>query len=251
MYIFLTLILVSGCAQMKGGYSAQSSPIKSTENTPGYTLPSTQKTRWIRRDPAPAPKSKAVKGVIILDPGHGGEDYGTHSSGTPKYHEKYLNLSTAKLVQTYLQTFGYTVQMTRTDDTFIALDKRAAFANERAPKLFISIHYNSAPSPEADGIEVFYFRTDEDKTRVNRSKQLAQSILDKVVKNTAARSRGVKHGNYAVIRETKMPAVLIEGGFLTNYAEMEKIKDSAYLKQLSLGIAQGIDSFLAKEQLTR
>jgi len=78
---------------------------------------------------------------------------------------------------------------------------------------------------------------------------LAQSILDKTIKNTQAKSRGVKHGNYAVIRETAMPAVLIEGGFLTNTSEMEKIKSAAYLKSLALGIAQGIQNYLAKENV--
>lgn len=199
--------------------------------------------------PLPLKSFAAGQPIIVIDPGHGGEDYGTHSLGTPKYHEKYLNLSTAQIVRNFLQQFGYKVIMTRTNDTFIPLDKRALFANEQKPTLFVSIHYNSAPSTEAEGIEVFYFQKDENKTRVTKSKQLAQSVLKRTVQNTQANSRGVKHGNYAVIRQTDMPAILIEGGFLTNEGEMERIKTVSYQKSLALGIAQGIQDYLSKQGL--
>jgi len=192
-------------------------------------------------------KPLQARPLIVIDAGHGGEDFGTHSLGVPKFQEKYLNMSTAIIVKNFLEQFGCTVLMTRSDDTFVPLDKRAAFANERNPKLFVSIHYNSAPSKEAEGIEVFYYRSDENKERTAKSKLLAQAISEKTVQNTKAKSRGIKHGNYAVLRETKMAAVLIEGGFLTNASEMDKIKDANYLKNIALGIAQGIQSYLAKE----
>jgi N-acetylmuramoyl-L-alanine amidase len=143
----------------------------------------------------------------------------------------------------------YEVVLTRSDDTFISLDRRASFANEQKPRLFVSIHFNSAPSTDAEGIEVFYYRNEENKPRMNKSKVLAQCILDKTIQNTKAKSRGVKHGNYAVIRETNMPAVLIEGGFLTCTSEMEKIKNASYLKSLAFGIAQGVQDYLAKDIL--
>lgn len=197
----------------------------------------------------PTKKTNNDKIIVMLDAGHGGDDFGTHSLGKPVYHEKYLNLSTTMMVKKILQQFGYEVILTRQDDTFIPLDKRSEFANEQKPRLFVSIHFNSAPSTSAEGIEVFYFRNEEDKLRMNKSKALAQSILDKTLQNTQAKSRGVKHGNYAVIRETKMPAALIEGGFLTNEKEMEKIKNASYVKSLALGIAQGIQDYLAKDVL--
>ena len=151
------------------------------------------------------------------------------------------------MVKNFLQQFGYEVILTRNDDTFIPLDKRSLFANEQKPRLFVSIHYNSAPSKEAEGIEVFYYKNDDDKNRMNKSKTLAQNVLDRTIQNTQAKSRGVKQGNYSVIRETNMPAVLIEGGFLTNSGEMEKIKNATYMKSLALGIAQGIQDYLAKD----
>jgi N-acetylmuramoyl-L-alanine amidase len=197
----------------------------------------------------PLKKRTNAKTVVMLDAGHGGEDFGTHSLSKPRYQEKYLNMSAAMMVKHFLQQFGFEVLMTRSDDTFISLEQRAMLANEQKPRVFVSIHFNSAPSADAEGIEVFYFRNEENKARMNKSKALAQSILDKTIQNTQAKSRGVKHGNYAVIRETTMPAVLIEGGFLTNASEMEKIKNASYLKSLALGIAQGIQEYVGKESV--
>lgn len=182
--------------------------------------------------------------MIVIDPGHGGEDLGTQSLSKPKYLEKHFNLATAKMLKDFLEQKGYSILLTRSDDTFIPLDKRAEFANTRDSKLFVSVHYNSAPSPEAQGIEVFYYRSKDDQDRSAESKILAQNVLKRVIKNTDAKSRGVKHGNLAVIRLTKMPAILIEGGFLTNDEEMQKLKDPSYLKQIAWGIAQGIDDYI-------
>jgi len=184
------------------------------------------------------------KGMIIIDPGHGGEDLGTQSNSTPKYLEKHLNLATSQQLRIFLNQMGYATVMTRTKDVFISLDKRAQFANERKPMLFISVHYNSAPSPDADGIEVFYYKSDKNPERTRQSKVLAQGVLAKIITESKARSRGVKHGNFAVIRETTMPAILVEGGFLTNDEEMGKIKDPAYVKKLAWAMARGIDDYV-------
>jgi N-acetylmuramoyl-L-alanine amidase len=246
-HLTLTCVLISsaffgGCS--RNTYpTAQLTPLKIEQPASQFQSPYQE----IATADVPLKKKAAERIIVMLDAGHGGEDFGTHSLGNPRYQEKYLNLSTTQLVKNFLQQFGYEVLMTRTDDTFIALDKRALFANEQKPRLFVSIHFNSAPSTDAEGIEVFYYKNEEDKQRMNKSKVLAQAILDKTIQNTKAKSRGVKHGNYAVIRETKMPAVLIEGGFLTNTSEMEKIKNAAYLKSLALGIAQGVQDYLAKD----
>lgn len=185
-----------------------------------------------------------VKSFVFIDAGHGGRDVGTQSISKPRYQEKSLNLVTARFVKGYLQQLGYKVGMTREEDQFVSLDNRAQMANEQKPAIFVSIHFNSAPSAEAQGIEVFYFHSTHNKTRSAQSKKLAQSILRGTLAQTEAKSRGIKHGNYAVIRETKMPAVLIEGGFVTNESEMQKLKDPAYLKKLAWGIVKGIDEYL-------
>lgn len=248
--IFISTMLMQ--VWLYGNCSSRSIPPARMNTIPPNSM---QKPIYIRSQsnlviPEISEKKRNHKQVVVmLDAGHGGEDFGTHSLGKPVYHEKYLNLSTTMMVKSYLQQFGYEVILTRHDDTFIPLDERALFANEQKPKIFISIHFNSAPSTDAEGIEVFYYRNDENKIRMTQSKSLAQSILDKTLQNTQAKSRGVKHGNYAVIRETTMPAALIEGGFLTNENEMEKIKNANYLKSLALGIAQGIQDYFGKEMV--
>lgn len=187
------------------------------------------------------------KDLIVIDPGHGGEDAGTRSLTSPRYQEKSLNLSTANFLKEYLQKMGYLVKMTRNDDTFIPLTTRSLMANDYRSKLFVSVHYNAAASEQAEGIEVYYYQ-EGDKTRSSSSKLLAESVLSQLIEKTGAKSRGVKHGNLSVIRETEMPAILVEGGFMTNKKEMDKIKDPSYIKQISYGIAVGIDQYLKKTQ---
>lgn len=198
-------------------------------------------------EPAVKPPLIAKKLFIVLDPGHGGHDIGTQSISKPRYQEKSLNLVTANFVKGYLEQLGYQVVMTRTKDKFISLEKRAQIANEEKPDIFVSIHYNSAPSAEAKGIEVFFYQSKENKNRTTKSKKLAQVVLKNIIKHTKAQNRGTKHGNYAVIRETNMPAVLIEGGFVTNEEELNNLKDPAYLKKLAWGITQGINEYLYKK----
>lgn len=182
--------------------------------------------------------------LIIIDPGHGGKDEGTKSLDTPVHLEKNLTLTTAQILNTYLQGFGYKTIMTRRDDLFIPLKERADFANQKNAKLFVSVHYNAAENSKAHGIEVYYYQTADNKERSEKSKALASTVLEHVINNTKAKSRGVKHGNFAVIRETKMPAILVEGGFMTNPEEMQKIKDAAYIKKLAWAIASGIKQYL-------
>jgi len=185
--------------------------------------------------------------VIVIDAGHGGKDLGTNSK-SPYYEEKTLTLDTAFLVEHYLQKMGYRTVLTRTEDVFIPLKKRSSIANDLGAKAFVSVHYNSAPSKQANGIEVFYFNSEKDRKRANSSRVLAQSVLDEVIVETRAKSRGVKHGNLSVVRETSMPAVLIEGGFLTNEAERSMILDHKYTERLAWAVANGVHKYLRKSQ---
>lgn len=191
-------------------------------------------------NPQPAERRK----LIVIDPGHGGKDFGAEASSRPALKEKNLNLVTARFLEGYLQQMGYQTVMTRTDDYFVTLDKRASFANGMRADLFVSVHFNSAPNTKASGIEVFFYRSDSNKERSFASNRLAGSILKFVLPNTQAKSRGVKHGNLAVIRKTAMPAALVEGGFITNEQELAKLRDPNYLKALAWGIAQGIQAYL-------
>ncbi len=182
--------------------------------------------------------------TVMIDAGHGGHDVGTQSISKPRYQEKSLNLVTAKFVRDFLQQSGYRVIMTREDDTFVSLENRAKIANEINPSVFVSIHYNSAPSSDVSGIEIFFYQSKENKERIYKSRKLAQIVLKNIISETDAKSRGVKHGNYLVIRQTKMPAILVEGGFVTNENELEKLKDPIYIKRLAWGITRGIEEYL-------
>jgi N-acetylmuramoyl-L-alanine amidase len=183
--------------------------------------------------------------LVVIDAGHGGTDLGTQGKA-PYCEEKKMTLQTARLLKKYLTQLGHRSIMTRTIDSFVPLERRVEIANQAHAALFISIHFNSARSPNAKGIEVFFFDSKANQKRAKGSQKLAQFILTRLVRRTKAVSRGVKKGNYYVLRETDMPAVIVEGGFVSNPQELSFLKDPAYLEQIARGIADGIDSYFKK-----
>lgn len=138
---------------------------------------------------------------------------------------------------------GYDVQMTRKKDVYVSLADRVEIANRSKASLMVSIHFNAAQSKDAEGLEIFYYK-DPVQQRKTSSKNLADAVMKKVLDITKARSRGVKSGNFCVIRDTTIPAILVEGGFLTNERELEKIRQDQYLKSLAQGIVDGIEAYL-------
>ncbi|MCB1149843.1 MAG: N-acetylmuramoyl-L-alanine amidase [Chlamydiia bacterium] len=207
--------------------------------------PVRQRSEEIAYVPPPVPK--LLGPVVIIDPGHGGKDLGTHSDKPPMYAESALALETSLLLEHYLRALGYRTVMTRSDDIFISLKARSEIANDLQSKVFVSMHYNSAENKAAEGLEVFYYQSDKDPKRSKESKLLAQDVLDEVVANTGIKSRGVKHGNFSVIRETKMPAIIVEGGFLTNPSERDRILRSGYIRELAMSVAAGVDRYIKKK----
>ncbi|MFY7843319.1 MAG: N-acetylmuramoyl-L-alanine amidase family protein [Rhabdochlamydiaceae bacterium] len=189
-----------------------------------------QKTNW----------ASEVKPVIVLDAGHGGADEGAKVQGVL---EKRITLTTTLMTKQYLEEMGYLVYLTRKKDIFVSLSKRAAQANNMDASLFVSIHYNASQNKMAKGLEVFYPDAKE-LWRSHASKRLARCILQKLIHQTSASSRGIKKGNFHVIRETQMPAVLIEGGFVTNNEERLLLKNKEYLSRIAKGIAEGIHKYL-------
>ncbi|MCH9614900.1 MAG: N-acetylmuramoyl-L-alanine amidase LytC [Chlamydiia bacterium] len=190
-----------------------------------------------------APVKKAPGPLIVLDAGHGGYDVG---SASHKTYEKDLCLSTTMLTKKYLTQKGYRVVLTRTRDVFIPLKKRAAIANKTRARLFVSLHFNAAKTDKAAGIEVFYYNKGN-KWRQNCSSKLAKRVLANLLWTTKAPSRGVKVGNFHVIRETSMPAILVEGGFITNTKERNKLKDARYRDKIARAVAAGIHSYFTKK----
>ncbi|KYQ88006.1 MULTISPECIES: N-acetylmuramoyl-L-alanine amidase [Thermoactinomyces] len=172
---------------------------------------------------------------VVIDPGHGGKDPGAIGF---KINEKDVVLNLAKKLNDHLGQYEKAVvSLTRWDDRFLELSERAKFANDRNADLFISLH-NNAASASAHGFESFIY--------VNASTTTAryQTILHEQVMNYLAQvgihDRGKKRANYAVLRETKMPAILLENLFITNEKENKLLKDDAFLDNLAAAIAVGI-----------
>lgn len=180
------------------------------------------------------------KQIILIDPGHGANDEGAKMYGNM---EKNLCLLTALHLRNILQAKGYQIVLTRAQDEYVTLDKRVEIANQSKCALFVSIHYNAAKSKEASGVEIFYPKVQDD--RQVPSKKLAQNVLNKLITKTGAKSRGIKAGNFHVIRETKMPAILVEGGFMTHPIEGQLLSSLNYIQKISEGIAEGIENFFS------
>lgn len=197
----------------------------------------------------PVIKPPKMREIIVIDAGHGGKDTGTLSEKN-NYEEKKLNLETALVVKGFLEALGYPVIMTREKDVTMTLQDRCDLANTTSASLFVSVHYNFCPSIDVQGIEVYYYKDEKrDKSkRIIESKQLAEEIHSSIITHTGSPTRGVKQANLAVVRETKMPAILVEGGYLSNPKERERVKSEEYRRYLAWGIAKGIDRYLTKRK---
>jgi N-acetylmuramoyl-L-alanine amidase len=178
--------------------------------------------------------------LIVLDAGHGGSDEGAKVQSV---QEKKITLATVLYTKKYLEEMGYRVILTRGKDAYVSLPKRVSIANKTKSALFVSVHFNASRNSAAEGIEIYYY-SNKDPQRARSSRRLANYVLHFVLDQTEAVSRGVKSGNFHVIRETSMPAILIEGGFMTNRSEWLNLKKRSYLENIAKGIAHGIDKYL-------
>ncbi|WP_251402885.1 N-acetylmuramoyl-L-alanine amidase [Ureibacillus chungkukjangi] len=176
--------------------------------------------------------------IIILDPGHGGSDPGAING---KVYEKNITLNIATLVKQKLEVAGAKVYMTRTGDTYPSLEERVNFAESNNGEVFISIHVNSASSSSAKGTETYYYvRTSEDdKEDIN----LASAINDEIVANLGMRDRGIENYPYYVIKNTTMPSVLVELGFITNSEDRSKMTTNNYVNLFATSIYNGIEEY--------
>jgi N-acetylmuramoyl-L-alanine amidase len=176
---------------------------------------------------------------VVLDPGHGGKDPGASGYGI---YEKNVVLDLAKRVNTHLGAYeNVAVSLTRWDDRFIELSDRAKFANNRNADLFVSLH-NNAASASAHGFESFVYTSASSASR--KYQDVVHSHIMAYLKNYGITDRGKKSANYAVVRETKMPAMLIEYLFITNSKENSLLKDSNFLDGLAKATAEGIAAAL-------
>ena len=208
---------------------------------------------WIAEVPAPVNYGN-YKNVVFLDPGHGGRDPGAVYNGL---REKDLNMSIYRKLRSELEKLGYTVLTSRDSDVYVDyVTERSEMVNKTDADVFISIHFNATGVPGANrsGVETYIYEPDDDiKPRINKvahdnpirlseSKRLADNIHNSVVSVAGANDRGVRGSNYAVLRETVKPAVLLELGYIDS-PEYKKISDDKYQNKLVEGIVTGLRNF--------
>ncbi|MBO0992604.1 N-acetylmuramoyl-L-alanine amidase family protein [Bacillus sp. SD088] len=173
---------------------------------------------------------------VVIDPGHGGEDNG--ATGVSGQFEKDFTLSLSKKVEKLLkQESGIEVFMTRTDDSYISQESRyrPKYANKLNADLFISIHGNTFSDPDVSGTETFYYH--------KNSRLLAEVIQKHVVEATGFKDRGVQKQNLFVVKDTKMPAALIEVGYLTNPQNESKMWTDDFQSGIATSIVEGIKEY--------
>lgn len=244
---------------------------------------------------AAAPVKKAVEvsvpkrftiRTIVLDPGHGGKDPGAIGKKY-KIKEKVMTLALAKKLKAMLEKAGIKVIMTRNDDTFISLPRRAQIANSSGADLFVSVHINASRSKLLRGFECYYLsnatddnaraieafensslKMDEeaevehssrlDKTlwdmalTENRreSSELAGYICSSVDQSFTIRSRGIRSARFYVLKHTNMPSVLVETAYISNRYEEMKLKDPNFLGRIADAIVQGILRYKSEYERT-
>jgi len=203
--------------------------------------------------------------TICLDPGHGGKDTGNRVGGFFWHDEKTYTLLLAFELRDQLKKLGFNVILTRTKDTFVELPARPAIANKAGADLFISLHFNATPTDRdtVEGPETYCITPvgasssnahgesgefgsaiGTGPTTANRSEQksllLAYQIQKSLVQNLHVEDRSVRRARFAVLRDATMPAVLIEGGYMTNPTESKKIYDAVWRRQMAAAIVKGI-----------
>ena len=185
-------------------------------------------------------KNKYRDILVVLDPGHGGTDPGAIST-IRKMKESELVLDVTKQVNQMLVDAGFRTLMTRSTDVSVSLQDRVIMANEANADLYVSVHANAATNTSVNGIENLYYPSELDPNDNRDNKKLAQVFQAEMVSHLGAFNRGiVARDKLYVIRETKMPAVLVEMGFLTHKEEEDKLATGEYRKKVAESIYQSI-----------
>lgn len=191
---------------------------------------------------------KEVKRMkVCIDPGHGGKDPGAIGKNNTK--EKDITLAIAKKLKFILED-GTNAKVILTRDSDILpwgeksvkenLKARCDIANKNLVDIFVSIHCNSSKNEFARGVETFYYKTSQ------KGFLLAIEVQKSIVESIKTINRGVKFADFFVLRATKMPAILVECGFLSNPEEEKMLNNQNYQTQIALAIAKGIVNYQKK-----
>ena len=201
--------------------------------------------------------------TICLDPGHGGRDTGNRVGHFFAHSEKNYTLDLALELRRQLQAAGFNVVLTRDKDVYPELSDRPALANRRGADLFISLHFNASPSdassvqgPETYCITPVGAASSNDSEGVgtghsacpanryeDKSLLLAYQVQRSLVRSLSANDRSVRRARFEVLRTAQMPAILIEGGYMSHPTEGRKIFDTGYRKQMAAAIVRGIQNY--------
>jgi N-acetylmuramoyl-L-alanine amidase len=217
--------------------------------------------------------------VVVVDPGHGGDQDGALAPDGKR--EKELALQIARRVASRLQRQGARVLLTRTGDVGVPLAERAALANSVQADIFVSVHLNSMPSKQSrkvsSGVETYFLSADatdasaravaarenadrlagepqldasdpvagilddlQNTEALSASSRLAYAIHERLIARTRAEDRGVKQAPFYVLAGARMPAVLLEVGFISHGAESKKLEAPAYQEVLAQAVAEGV-----------
>ena len=195
--------------------------------------------------------------TIFLDPGHGGRDSGAYYYNVA---EKDLNMQVYRKLRKRLEELGYKVLTSRDSDIDVDfITERSRMVNKTNSDIFISIHFNATGSAysKSSGIQTYSYSDEPDypskinpywhnhPDRMSESKRLAAAIHSSLLAETGAKDAGLLERSFAVLRETAKPAVLLELGYIDNFAENQQIRDSHYQDKLVAGIVKGIQKYYA------
>jgi len=187
---------------------------------------------------------KALPRSVMLDAGHGGQDAGAvsyNADGTIKAKEKDFNLDVTLRAKELLVAQGVDVHLIRSEDVYVDYQRVGSIANDASVSLFVSIHTNSFTAEQAHGIETFGYLEAGSVSNGMTSKRLSEILLEELIKQTGAHSRGVKDGkSLAVINSTRMPATLIEIGFISNPEECAKMMTEDYRQKLAQAVCDAV-----------
>jgi N-acetylmuramoyl-L-alanine amidase len=196
--------------------------------------------------------------TVVLDAGHGGFDKGARSSFGS---EKEYALDVVRQLRPLLQAKGFKVIMTRENDVFLPLQLRAHIANQTRDSIFVSIHFNATSNPDATGFEIFSLTprgapsTGDDSLALSfvnmqagspvdaQSFELSAAVYHSMLGHIPEFDRGIKRARFAVLRLTKIPAILVEGGFLSERNDSKSVANPAWRTKLADAISVGIENY--------
>ena len=164
--------------------------------------------------------------TVVIDAGHGGHDVGGQWG---RVYEKHLALDTAVRLEKHLKRMGYRTVMTRRGDYFLTLPQRCQIANRYRNAIFVSVHFNYTWKQDVSGLETFYFNSEGQK--------IANHVQNRMIRYTRSVDRNEKFSRFYVFRNTKMPSILVEGGFVSNEAERKRMKSARFREALARAIS--------------